>query len=252
MEFSIFFQIFLIRLKKKDCTQEGEDWMNILFAEDDENLGKMVFHLLQKEYGRVDWVKDGQSAYDYATFTDYDVIILDWMMPELSGLEVCKKLREKGYKGGILFLTAKDSVEDVVEGLDAGADDYLVKPFKFEELVARLRALSRRVDKPFEEVLSAEDLELNLTTHVVKRNGREIELSKKEYELLELLLRNKHQVLPRDIIIERIWGFDTDVTENALDALVKLLRKKVDEPGKPSLIKNVRGVGYKLRDSHGN
>lgn len=196
-------------------------------------------------------VKDGQNAYDYASFTDYDVIILDWMPPEMSGIEVCKRLRENGYNGGILFLTAKDSVEDVVEGLDSGADDYLIKPFKFEELVARLRALSRRVDKPFENVLSAGDLELNLNTHEVKRNGKVIELSKKEYELLELLLRNKHQVLPREVIIERIWGLDADVTNNALDALVKLLRKKVDEPGKPSIIKNVRGVGYKLRDDHG-
>ncbi|MED3662857.1 response regulator transcription factor [Ureibacillus sp. FSL K6-8385] len=225
--------------------------MNILFAEDDEHLGKMVYHLLKKEYGRVDWVKDGQSAYDYAMFTDYDVIILDWMMPELSGLEVCKRLRENGYNGGILFLTAKDSVEDVVEGLDSGADDYLIKPFKFEELVARIRALSRRVDKPFEETLTFDDLELNLNTHEVKRNGKVIELSKKEYELLELLLRNKHQVLPREMIIERIWGFDAEITDNALDALVKLLRKKVDVPGKPSIIKNVRGVGYKLRDQNG-
>lgn len=225
--------------------------MNILFAEDDERLGKMVFHLLQKEYGRVDWVKDGQSAYDYASITDYDVIILDWMLPEMSGIEVCKRLRENGYNGGILFLTAKDSVRDVVEGLDSGADDYLIKPFKFEELVARLRALSRRVDKPFEKVLSAGDLELNLNTHEVKRNGKVIELSKKEYELLELLLRNKQQVLPREVMIERIWGLDADVTNNALDALVRLLRKKVDDPGKPSIIKNVRGVGYKLRDNHG-
>lgn len=224
--------------------------MNILFAEDDESLGKMVFHLLKKEYGRVDWVKDGQSAYDYACFNDYDVIILDWMMPGLSGIEVCERLRENGYNGGILFLTAKDSVEDVVKGLDSGADDYLIKPFKFEELQARIRALSRRVEKPFEEILSVGDLQLNLNTHVVTRNGKTIELSKKEYELLELLLRNKRQVLTREMIIERIWGFDADVTENALDALVKLLRKKVDEPGKPSIIKNVRGVGYKLRDCH--
>lgn len=225
--------------------------MNILFAEDDENLGKMVFHLLQKEYNRVDWVKDGQSAYDHAMFMEYDVIILDWMMPELSGIEVCELLRKNGYQGAILFLTAKDSVTDVVTGLDSGADDYLIKPFKFEELVARLRALSRRAEKPFEEILSVGDLQLNLNTHVVKRNGTAIELSKKEYELLELLIRNKHQVLTRDMLIERIWGFDVDVTENALDALVKLVRKKVDEPGKPSIIKTVRGVGFKLRDSHG-
>lgn len=225
--------------------------MNVLFAEDDEQLGKLVFHLLQKEFHRADWVKDGQSAYDYAMMTDYDVIILDWMMPKLSGIEACRKLRNNGYKGGILFLTAKDAVEDVVAGLDSGADDYLIKPFKFEELAARLRALLRRSEKPFEEILSAGDLELNLNTHVVKRKGEVIELSKKEYELLELLLRNKHQVLTRDIIIERIWGFEADITENALDALIKLVRKKVDQPGKPSIIKNVRGVGYKLRDSNG-
>lgn len=224
--------------------------MNILFAEDDENLGKLVHHLLQKEYGKVDWVQDGQTAYDYAKVLDYDIIILDWMMPELSGIEVCKRLRNEGYKGGILFLTARDDVTDVVEGLETGADDYLIKPFKFEELLARIKALLRRSEKPFEEILSVGDLQLNLNTHEVKRNGMVIELSKKEYELLELFLRNKHQVLTRDTIIERIWGYDVDVTENALDALVKLVRKKVDVPGEPSVIKNVRGVGYKLRDSH--
>ena len=116
--------------------------MNILFAEDDESLGRLIFHLLQKEFHRVDWVKDGQSAYDYAMFSDYDVIILDWMMPKLSGIETCEMLRKNGCKAGILFLTAKDSLEDVITGLDSGADDYLIKPFKFEELAARLRALS--------------------------------------------------------------------------------------------------------------
>ena len=225
--------------------------MNILFAEDDESLGKLVFHLLQKEFHRVDWVKDGQSAYDYARLTDYDVIILDWMMPKLSGIETCEKLRKKGYQGSIIFLTAKDSFQDVVIGLDSGADDYLIKPFKFEELAARLRALSRRMEKPFEEILSFNDIQLDLNTHVVKRNGQVIELSKKEYEMVELLLRNKHQILTREVLLERIWGFDVDITENALDALVKLVRKKIDLPGKPSMIKNVRGVGYKLRDSHG-
>src|SRR5690606_21636101 len=119
-----------------------------------------------------------QSAYEQAVFLNYDVIILDWMMPKLSGIEVCGLLRKNGYQGGILFLTAKDSVTDVVTGLDTGADDYLIKPFKFEELVARLRALSRRTAKPFEEILSVGDLQLNVNTHVVKRNGTAIELSK--------------------------------------------------------------------------
>jgi DNA-binding response OmpR family regulator len=224
--------------------------MNILFAEDDEGLGKIIYHLLQKEFNRVDWVKDGKEAVEYALLTDYDVIILDWMMPKQNGIETCNILRKERFKGGILFLTAKDSIEDVVTGLDSGADDYLIKPFKFEELAARLRALSRRTEKPFEEVLTFQDLQLNLNTHVVKKNGQIIELSKKEYEFLELLLRNKHQIMTREVLLERIWGFDVEITENALDALVKLVRKKIDQPGKPSIIKNVRGVGYKLRDNY--
>ena len=137
---------------------------------------------------------------------------------------------------------------ELIEGLDAGADDYIVKPFKFEELAARLRALSRRIDKPFEEVLSCGNLKLNLNTRTVTRGGEIIELSKKEYDLLELFIRNQNYVLTREILLERIWGFDVEVTENALDALVKLLRKKVDQPGEPSIIKNVRGVGYILRN----
>lgn len=224
--------------------------MNILFAEDDESLGKLMHHLLQKDFGRVDWVKDGKAACEYARFTDYDVIILDWMMPGLNGIEACSSLRSSGYKGGILFLTAKDSIEDVVQGLDAGADDYLIKPFKFEELAARLRALSRRMEKPFEEVLIYDDLQLNLSRRAVYRGGQMIELSKKEYDLLELLIRNKNHILTREVLLDRLWGFDVDITENALDALIKLLRKKVDLPGKPSVVKNVRGVGYKLREDH--
>lgn len=222
--------------------------MNLLLAEDDERLGKLIFHLLEKEFNLVDWVKNGQDACDHALYTEYDVVILDWMMPKLNGIDTCKKLRQNGFKGGVIFLTAKDAVEDVVVGLDSGADDYLIKPFRFEELAARLRALLRRKEKPFEELLCCKDIALDLNTHEVKRNGEIIELSKKEYELLEILLRNKHQVMTREVLIERIWGFDVDITPNALDALVKLLRKKIDQQGIPSIIQNVRGVGYRLRD----
>ena len=158
--------------------------MNILLAEDDERLGKLIYHLLKKEFNSVDWVKNGKVAYDYTLFSEYDVIVLDWMMPYLNGIETCKRLRKRGYKGGILFLTAKDSLEDVVAGLNSGADDYLIKPFKFEELAARLRALSRRAEKPFEERFSCKDLELNLSTHEVKRNGEIIELSKRNMNCL--------------------------------------------------------------------
>lgn len=222
--------------------------MNILLAEDDERLGNLIYHLLKKEFNRVDWVKNGKDAYDYTLFSEYDVVVLDWMMPIQNGIQTCEKLRKRGYKGGILFLTAKDSVEDVVIGLDSGADDYLVKPFKFEELAARLRALSRRADKPFEKIITFNGLELNLNTHEVKRNGEMIELSKKEYELLKLLLRNKHQIVTREVLLERIWGYEVDISQNALDALVKLVRKKIDYPEEPSFIQNIRGVGYKLRD----
>lgn len=222
--------------------------MNILLAEDDEKLGKLIHHMLQKEMHMVDWVKNGNDAYDYARLTDYDCILLDWMMPGQSGINVCKQIRKHGYQGGIIFITAKDSVEDMVLGLDSGADDYIVKPFQFEELLARLRAVSRRKEKVFEETLQVGDLTLNMTTHIATKNGEAIDLSRKEYHLIELLLRNKNQVISREILFEKIWGFDTFVSENALDSLVKLVRKKIDSKGKPSLIQTVRGIGYIVRD----
>ena len=223
--------------------------MNILLAEDDVRLGKLVAHLLQKEFHRVDWVKNGRDAYDNACILSYDIIILDWMLPGQDGLTVCKRLRQKGIKSGILFVTAKDAKQDIISGLDSGADDYIVKPFEFNELLARLRAISRRKEKPLEEIISLADLTLNLKTHVIKRNETTIELSKKEYHLLELLMRNHNQVMTRELLFEKLWGYDTEVSDNALDALVKLVRKKIDVPGSPSLIQNVRGIGYKVRHS---
>lgn len=222
--------------------------LHILLAEDDERLGKLIHHMLQKELHVVDWVKNGDDAYDYARLTDYDCLVLDWMMPSRSGIEVCKQIRKNGYQGGILFITAKDSIEDMVLGLDSGADDYIVKPFQFEELLARLRAVSRRKEKVFEEILQAGNLKLNMATHTATKNEEAVDLSRKEYHLLELLLRNKNQVIPREILFEKIWGFETFVSENALDSLVKLVRKKIDTKGKPSLIKTVRGIGYLVRD----
>jgi DNA-binding response OmpR family regulator len=204
---------------------------------------------LQKEFHRVDWVKNGRDAYDNACILSYDIIILDWMLPGQDGLTVCKRLRQKGIKSGILFVTAKDAKQDIISGLDSGADDYIVKPFEFNELLARLRAISRRKEKPLEEIISLADLTLNLKTHVIKRNETTIELSKKEYHLLELLMRNHNQVMTRELLFEKLWGYDTEVSDNALDALVKLVRKKIDVPGSPSLIQNVRGIGYKVRHS---
>lgn len=221
--------------------------MNILLAEDDERLGKLIVHMLKKERYSVDWTTNGRDAYDYALSLAYDLIILDWMMPFESGVNVCRKLRDSSYHGAILMLTAKDAVDDRVTGLDAGADDYLVKPFAFEELFARVRALGRRNSKVLqEEIITVNDLELHIAKRTVYRKGSEIYLTPKEFQLLELLMRNRDQVIPRDLIIDRIWGYDAEVTNNNLDAFVRLLRKKIDRPGERKMIHNVRGIGYKL------
>lgn len=230
--------------------KNGVKNVNILLAEDDERLGKLMTHMLKKEFHQVDWVKDGKDAYMYALLTQYDVIILDWMMPGENGLSVCRRLREKGVQNGILFVTAKDANQDIVTGLDAGADDYIVKPFEFNELLARIRAICRRKEKPLEEIITIKDFTLNLNTHEVKRNGQIMDLSKKEYQLLEILLRNRSQIMTRALLFEKLWGYDTEVSDNALDALVKLVRKRIDIPGEPSLIQNVRGIGYKMRNNH--
>lgn len=224
--------------------------MKILVAEDDDRLRKNIVHMIQKESHFVDAVDNGQDAVDYVQVGDYDLLILDWMMPELSGIEVCQQLRDAGFDGGILMLTARDDSEDIIFGLDNGADDYLVKPFKMEVLLARIRALLRRKNKSIEQVLQVENLVLNVDRRVLFRGNIEIELTKNEFLLLEYLFINKGRVLTREQIFEYVWGLEQDVSNNALDALVKLVRKKIDEDGQPSFIQNVRGIGYKLRDAH--
>lgn len=222
--------------------------MNILLAEDDEQLGELVAFMLKKKGGyRVEWVKEGEDAYDYAAASHYDVLILDWMMPNGSGIDVCRRLRKEGYSGAILMLTAKDTVEDRVEGLDSGADDYLIKPFEIDELLARLRALSRRNYAPIlEETLAIQDLLLNRTNQMIHCGDESIQLSPREFQLLDLLVQNKGQVLPREVILDRIWGYDADVSTKTIDATVKLLRKKLDIVGKQHLLHSIRGVGYKV------
>ncbi|TCL68471.1 DNA-binding response OmpR family regulator [Hydrogenispora ethanolica] len=221
--------------------------MRILLAEDDQRLGNLIKHLLENENHQVEWVQQGDEVFDLAYQTAFDVIVLDWMMPGATGLQVCDRLRKKGYQGAILMLTARDAVDDRVLGLDAGADDYLVKPFEFAELKARLRALSRRGLAPLqEEIVKTEGLILNRTTHKVQRGDQEIQLTSREFQILDLLLQNSGRVVPREVIIDRIWGWDTEVTSNNLDAYVRLLRKKLDLPFSQPLISNVRGIGYKL------
>lgn len=225
--------------------------MRILLAEDDSRLGNLIKHMLEKEKYRVDWVQRGDTAFNYAVDSFYDVIVLDWMMPGDSGLIVCDRLRKQGYEGAILILTARDAVDDRVAGLDTGADDYLVKPFEFAELLARIRALSRRGKTQLkEEIMRIGDLVVNRSSRSATRGDRDIQLTAREFQLLDLLAQNCGQVLPRDLIIDRVWGWDKEVSSNNLDAYVRLLRKKIDFPGDAVLIHNVRGLGYKLEGSH--
>ena len=226
--------------------------MKILLAEDDVRLGQLILHKLTKENHSVDWVKNGSEALDYLQVGQaYDVAILDWMIPQKSGVDVCRQLRKAGNKLPIIMLTARDAIDDRVQGLDAGADDYLVKPFEFVELLARIRAVTRRGQLLQEEnILRVKDLMLNTKTYeLIRGQAERIELTKKELQLLELFMRNKGQVIPRSVIFDRIWGYDVDVNDNMLDALVKLLRKKIDHTGKETYIQTVRGVGYRIEES---
>jgi DNA-binding response OmpR family regulator len=228
----------------------GEWIMNILLAEDDINLGELVVYMLKKKAGyKVEWVLEGEDAYYYAMNSHYDVLILDWMMPNGNGVDICRNLRRQGYAGAILMLTAKDTVQDRIEGLDSGADDYLVKPFEIDELLARLRALSRRNYAPIlEEEIRIQDLVLNRASHIVRFGNNEVLLSPREFQLLDLLVQNKGQVISRELILERIWGYDAEVAPKTIDATVKLIRKKLKAFGKQDLLQSIRGVGYKCED----
>lgn len=222
--------------------------MKILLAEDDPFLGELIVHMLKKKAAyQVDWVTVGEDAYDYALASSYEVLILDWMMPRGDGTTICRQLRKKGYKGAVLMLTAKDALQDRIEGLDAGADDYLVKPFEIDELLARLRALSRRNYAPIQEdTAQIRDLQLHRTSHTVHKGTERIQLSPREFQLFDLLVQNQGLVLTREVIFDRIWGLDADVNLKTIDATVKLLRKKLGSSEQDSFIQSVRGVGYKL------
>ncbi|MEK0315660.1 response regulator transcription factor [Cohnella sp. 56] len=222
--------------------------MKILLAEDDTRLGELIAHMLKKKAGyTVEWTTSGEEAYDLASVSAYDVLVLDWMLPERDGREVCRQLREDGYAGAILMLTARDSLEDRIRGLDAGADDYLVKPFEIDELLARLRALGRRTFLPLENEICriGELVVLHRNSHRMLAGEQEVQLTPREYQLLDLLLKNQGTVLTREVILDRIWGMESEVTLKTIDATVKLLRKKLallDE--EQQYIHSIRGVGY--------
>lgn len=221
--------------------------MHVLLAEDDMKLGKLIKYMLEQNGISTEWVTTGDMIYDYAMYEDYDVLVLDWMMPKMSGVDACKKLRSDGYQRAILLLTARDSIEDRVTGLDAGADDYLVKPFEFAELMARLRALGRRSSQKIQQdMMDLGDFTLDRTSKVLKKGEQVIQLSPREFQIFDLLVQNMGIVVPRDIILDRIWGLESEVSSNNIDSYVKLLRKKLESTDGQMIISTIRGVGYKL------
>ena len=224
--------------------------MRLLYAEDEEDLNKVVTKKLTEEGFSVDSCFDGREAIDNVQFTEYDAAILDIMMPHADGFAVLKELRKLKKNTPVLFLTARDSIEDRVTGLDSGANDYLVKPFSFEELLARIRVLTREKHNLTENILSIGDLELNLSSHIVTRGGTEINLTSKEYQLLEYLLYNKDKVLSREKIENHIWNYDYEGGTNVIDVYIRYLRKKIDDGFPTKLIHTVRGAGYVIRDEN--
>ena len=222
--------------------------MKVLLAEDEAHLNEIIAKRLKKEKFAVDAVFDGEEALDYLAYDDYDIAILDIMMPKKTGLEVLKSMRSEGNETPVLILTAKDTVEDRVRGLDMGADDYLTKPFAFEELLARIRVLLRKKAGQSTNVLTAGDLTLDLGSRKVTRDGTDIKLSSKEYSLLECFLLNKDIVLSRQKLETLVWGYDYSGASNMIDVYVRYLRRKIDEPFEKKLIHTVRGAGYVLRE----
>ena len=223
--------------------------MRVLLAEDDRRIANFIAKGLRENAYAVDAAADGEDALYQAAVNAYDVIILDVMMPLKDGFEVCRELRKEGVKTPVLMLTARDAVEDRIAGLDFGADDYLTKPFEFGELLARLRALLRRVGEIRPPKIVVEDLEIDTTAQTVRRGGREISLTTKEYTLLEYLAREKGKVVGRSEIAEHVWDENFDVFSNLIEVYVNRLRSKMDEGFAVQLIHTRRGAGYMLNDS---
>lgn len=222
--------------------------MRILLIEDDVAIARSLKEGLEDETYAVDVAHDGDEGYWTATADDYDAIILDIMLPNMNGYEVCQALRQDGKRTPILMLTARDAERDIVKGLDTGADDYLAKPFSFEVLLARLRAILRRPNEKLGEILRVGDLTLDPSLKKVTRASQEISLTTKEYGVLEYLMRNTGKVLSKEQIIAHVWDFDADVLPNNVELFIMFLRRKVDKPFGKKMIHTVPGFGYKLED----
>jgi len=222
--------------------------MKVLVVEDEHKIANAIKQGLIQENFAVDVAYDGIEGYDLAVAEEYDLIILDRLLPGIEGLEICKRLRDRKNHTPILMLTAKGQISDRVEGLDGGADDYLVKPFAFEELLARIKALGRRPRKTLETTLRIADLSLNIKTYEIKRGSIPIQLSRKEFVLLEYLMRHKNKILTKQQIIDHVWSYESDILPNTIEVYIGYLRNKIDKPFKksPELIHTVRGFGYKI------
>lgn len=230
------------------CRRVAEGFVHVLVIEDERRLAQLVRRALEEESHVVDVAYDGAQGLDMALTADYDLMVLDLMLPTMDGIDVCKSLREEGNDVRILMLTARDAVDDRVHGLEAGADDYLVKPFSFSELLARVHALARRQVQPqIEQELRCGDLVLDLQRREARRGDRVIELTAKEYQLLEYLMRNAGHVLTRTQILDHVWGYNVDSFSNVVDIYVHYLRNKVDRDFPEPLIRTARGVGYSIK-----
>jgi DNA-binding response OmpR family regulator len=223
--------------------------MRLLVVEDETSLADAIKEGLEDHYFTVDVAYDGESALDKIEIEEtYDLIILDIMLPKIDGIALLKKIREEGYKMPVLMLTARDGVDDKVRSLDSGADDYLTKPFDFRELLARIRAITRRNKESKNSILKIDDLVVNRDSHVVIRNGKEIELTRKEYEILEYLLLNKGRVIPKSELESHLWDENAKLWSDPVRTHVKNLRKKIDKGFKKELIVTIRGIGYKIKN----
>lgn len=220
--------------------------MRVLIVEDEKKLANIIQRGLNEEGYAVDIAGTGEEAENLALNIPYDLILLDIILPGKDGIGVCRTLRDKKIKTPVLMLTARDSVSDKVKGLDSGADDYLVKPFAFEELYARIRALLRREENLLPQKLVAGDLSIEITTRQVRRGNRQIDLTGKEYAILEFLMRHPNLVITRVMLEQHIWNLELDSTSNLVDVFIRRLRKKIDDGEKKSLIQTVKGAGYRL------
>jgi len=227
--------------------------MHILFVEDEARLASAIRRVLKEENHVVDWFSDGEEGLLQATTESYDLLLLDVMLPSMDGYAITREVRASGQDTPILMLTARDAIADRVKGLDAGADDYLVKPFALEELLARVRALTRRNRPPGADgdgnVLRIGDLSLNLRTREADRQGRKIELTAREFSLLELMMRHPGQVFTRSQLLDRAWSYEISAESNVVDIYIHYLRNKIERDAEEKLIKTVRGVGYAIRSA---